>query len=161
MGRAQSRPDPFEPAMRTQLRIARPVTDLSATAAMYIQGLELEIIGEFNDHDGFDGIMLGTSAQDHHFEFTFCCIHPIQPSPTQEDLLVFYLPKAEEWEQRCALCSRPDSERFNRSIHTGPRVGVPLKTAMATGLSFKGLVGATKVLHSVSTRRVRACRIRP
>jgi hypothetical protein len=102
MGRAQSRPDPFEPAMRTQLRIARPVTDLSATAAMYIQGLELEIIGEFNDHDGFDGIMLGTSAQDHHFEFTFCRNHPIQPSPTQEDLLVFYLPKAEEWEQRCS-----------------------------------------------------------
>jgi hypothetical protein len=88
--------------MRTQLRIARPVTDLSATAAMYIQGLELEIIGEFNDHDGFDGIMLGTSAQDHHFEFTFCRIHPIQPSPTQEDLLVFYLPKGEELEQRCS-----------------------------------------------------------
>lgn len=88
--------------MRTQLRIARPVTDLSATEAMYMQGLELEIIGEFKDHDGFDGIMLGSSAQDHHFEFTFCRIHPIQPSPTQEDLLVFYLPKAKEWEQRCA-----------------------------------------------------------
>ena len=87
--------------MRTQLRIARPVTSLAATAAMYQQGLELDVIGRFEDHDGFDGIMLGTRGADFHFEFTFCRTHPVRPSPTQEDLLVFYIPNAEDWERRC------------------------------------------------------------
>jgi hypothetical protein len=69
---------------------------------MYKEGLELEVIGQFHDHDGFDGVMLGTRGEDFHFEFTFCRFHPLQPSPTQEDLLVYYVPNAEDWERRCS-----------------------------------------------------------
>lgn len=87
--------------MPAQLRIARPVTDLSASVAMYKSGLGIEVIGSFENHDGFDGTMLGTIGEDFHFEFTFCRKHPVQPAPTSEDLLVFYVPKADEWQQRC------------------------------------------------------------
>ena len=87
--------------MPTQLRIARPVTDLVESVAMYKRGLGLEVIGSFEDHDGFDGTMLGTKGEDFHFEFTFCRGHSLQPTPTHEDLLVFYFPEAEAWEQRC------------------------------------------------------------
>ena len=69
---------------------------------MYMQGLGLEVIGSFENHDGFDGIMLGTRGEDFHFEFTFCRSHPVQPTPTQEDLLVFYIAEAETWQKRCA-----------------------------------------------------------
>lgn len=87
--------------MPAQLRIARPVTDLIKTVAMYRHGLALEVIGSFEDHDGFDGTMLGIRGENFHFEFTFCRAHPVRPSPTEEDLLVFYFPDVEAWELRC------------------------------------------------------------
>lgn len=87
--------------MPIQLRIARPVTDLDASVAMYASGLGLDVIGRFRDHDGFDGAMLGAVGESHHLEFTFCRTHPVQPTPTSEDLLVFYVPDADAWTQRC------------------------------------------------------------
>ena len=67
---------------------------------MYKSGLDLAVIGCFRDHDGFDGTMLGTVGEHYHFEFTSCRTHPVQPTPTNEDLLVFYLPGAEAWQKR-------------------------------------------------------------
>jgi hypothetical protein len=68
---------------------------------MYKLGLDLEVVGSFRDHDGFDGTMLGSAREHYHFEFTSCRMHPVQPTPTEEDLLVFYLPEAEISQQRC------------------------------------------------------------
>lgn len=68
---------------------------------MYEQGLGLDVIGRFEDHDGFDGVMLGAGDADFHFEFTFCRRHPVRPTPTPEDLLVFYVPDFEAWQRRC------------------------------------------------------------
>jgi catechol 2,3-dioxygenase-like lactoylglutathione lyase family enzyme len=87
--------------MARQLRIARPVTDLQRAVEMYRRGLGFEEIARFEDHDGFDGVMLGRSGLGYHFEFTCCRTHPVPPSPTPEDLLVFYLPDAVEWQQTC------------------------------------------------------------
>lgn len=39
--------------MFTHLRIARPVTTLQRSVAMYIHGLELRILGDFVDPDGY------------------------------------------------------------------------------------------------------------
>ncbi len=83
------------------LRIARPVSDLSRTADLYKRGLGLEVLGSFADHQGFDGVMLGSSEANFHFEFTYCRSHPVAPAPTPEDLLVFYVPEREAWEKRC------------------------------------------------------------
>ena len=87
--------------MNTQIRIARPVTSLARSAALYKQGLGLVEIGRFEDHAGFDGVMLGNPGANYHFEFTYCRHHPVKPAPTAEDLLVFYVPDAKEWSETC------------------------------------------------------------
>jgi catechol 2,3-dioxygenase-like lactoylglutathione lyase family enzyme len=88
--------------MQTRLRIARPVSALDRSVAMYRKGLGLLEIGRFENHDGFDGVMLGTPDLHYHFEFTYCRAHPVVPTPTEEDLLVFYLPDSVQWRQACA-----------------------------------------------------------
>ena len=85
-----------------QLRIARPVSALERSVAMYWKGLGLVEIGRFADHEGFDGVMLGQPGAGYHFEFTYCRSHPVAPSPTPEDLVVLYLPRADEWRTTCA-----------------------------------------------------------
>jgi catechol 2,3-dioxygenase-like lactoylglutathione lyase family enzyme len=84
------------------LRIARPVSDLELSAEMYKHGLGLQELGRFEDHDGFDGRMLGTAGAGFHFEFTRCRPHPVRPAATAEDLLVFYVPDPDAWSARCA-----------------------------------------------------------
>jgi hypothetical protein len=88
-------------AMPHHLRIARPVSNLSASQAMYCAGLGLSVIGRFEDHEGFDGVMLGQVGSNYHFEFTRCRGHPVQPSPTKEDLAVFYIESLSEWQAAC------------------------------------------------------------
>ncbi|WP_437891161.1 VOC family protein [Phytobacter sp. V91] len=87
--------------MFSHMRIAKPVTDLQRTFLMYNQGLGLEKIAEFNDHDGFSGIMLGQRELPWHIEFTNCHQHPVVPSSTAEDLLVLYYPDKDEWQDVC------------------------------------------------------------
>jgi hypothetical protein len=87
--------------MATHLRIARPVSDLARSAAMYCRGLGYVVLGSFEDHDGFDGVMVGAPGGAYHFEFTFCRAHPVTPAPTAEDLVVLYLPRDEDWESAC------------------------------------------------------------
>jgi YycE-like protein len=68
---------------------------------MYCRGLGLRVIGSFEDHEGFDGVMLGVAGAGYHFEFTHCRIQPALPTPTVEDLAVFYVPSVSEWEAMC------------------------------------------------------------
>ena len=93
---------PSKPQSFVQLRIARPVSNLAGSRAMYCAGLDLEVLGSFEDHQGFDGVMLGKPDADFHFEFTFCRAHPVRPATTSEDLAVFYMPDAAEWQDACA-----------------------------------------------------------
>ena len=102
--------------MQTQLRIARPVSSIERSVAMYSKGLDLREIGRFDDHDGFDGVMLGRPGLPYHLEFTFCRTHPVSPAPTAEDLLVFYLPESDRWRQTCGamlLAGFVEVEPFN------------------------------------------------
>jgi hypothetical protein len=87
--------------MQSHLRIARPVSDLSRAESMYCAALSLVVLAKFQDHQGFDGVMLGRSGMDYHFEFTQCREHPVAPTPTREDLLVFYAPDRVEWQSTC------------------------------------------------------------
>jgi catechol 2,3-dioxygenase-like lactoylglutathione lyase family enzyme len=87
--------------MQAHLRIARPVSDLARSVALYTQGLGWQPLGHFEDHAGFDGAMLGTPGAGVHWEFTQCRHHAVAPSPTAEDLLVFYVPDPEAWQARC------------------------------------------------------------
>jgi hypothetical protein len=46
--------------------------------------------------------MLGLGGASYHFEFTHCRAHPVPPTPTPEDLVVFYIPANAEWERACS-----------------------------------------------------------
>lgn len=87
--------------MILHLRVARPVSDLSRATEMYRRGLGLTVIARFEDHQGFDGVMLGNAGADYHVEFTRCAAHEVVPTPTPEDLLVWYFPDEREWSGRC------------------------------------------------------------
>jgi hypothetical protein len=69
---------------------------------MYRRGLGLRVLATFENHAGFDGVILGSTDSRYHFEFTRCREHPVSPAPTAEDLVVYYIPGAEEWEVACA-----------------------------------------------------------
>jgi hypothetical protein len=68
---------------------------------MYCCGLGLQVLGSFEDHEGFDGVMLGTAGAGYHFEFTCAKGHAVQPTPTPEDLIVLYMPSEREWTDAC------------------------------------------------------------
>lgn len=122
------------------LRVARPVTDLTKSVAQYRDGLGLEILGQFADHDGFDGVMLGMPEAEYHIELTWCRSHPVIPTPTQEDLLVFYVPQPQEWQERCSAMHRagflqvePYNPYWKRSANTySDRDGYLVVIAQAT-----------------------------
>ena len=84
---------------------------------MYVSGLGLQVLGSFEDHDGFDGVMLGHADAGHHFELTHCRSHPVVPSPTSEDLLVFYIEEPSEWQ---AACSRIRAAGFEQVASFNP-----------------------------------------
>ena len=89
------------------LRVARPTDDLAAVVRFYRDGLGLEVLYEFAGHGGFDGVMLGAPGAPYHLEFTRCEGHTAGRAPTEDNLLVFYLPDAAEW--------RAATERMERA----------------------------------------------
>ena len=72
-----------------RLRIARPTNALERIAKMYCEGLEMVILSQFNDHDGFDGITLGHPDEAYHLEFTQKRGHKAPHAPSDDHLLVF------------------------------------------------------------------------
>jgi len=81
------------------LRVARPSDDLDAVVKFYRDGLGLTVLYEFTDHDGFDGVMLGQQGAGYHLEFTRKLGHKAGHAPTEENLLVFYLPDEADWKR--------------------------------------------------------------
>lgn len=80
------------------LRVARPSDDLEAVVRFYRDGLGFSVLYEFKDHDGFDGVMLGFPGASYHLEFTRKTGHAAGLAPTEDNLLVFYLPDRAEWQ---------------------------------------------------------------
>lgn len=85
-----------------KLRVARPTDDLAALRHFYVEGLGLQELYAFTNHDGFDGLMLGHPQAPYHLEFTRQDGQFVPPAPTHENLLVFYLPAAADWQAAVA-----------------------------------------------------------
>ncbi len=81
------------------LRVARPTNRLDQVVRFYTEGLGLQILYRFENHDGFDGVMVGMPGEAYHFEFTHHRGHSVGRAPTQDNLIVFYLPEQLEWQQ--------------------------------------------------------------
>ena len=91
------------------LRVARATDNIAALLPFYRDGLGLSVLGRFEDHAGFYGVMLGRPGAPYHFEFTHQRGHEVGRAPTQDNLVVFYLPEREDWE---AAVSRMRSAGF-------------------------------------------------
>ncbi len=99
------------------LRIARPTNNIEALLPFYRDGLGFEVVGRFADHDGFDGVMLRLKSAAYHLEFTQSRHHDAGRAPTQDNLLVFYLPDDDCFAQAVAQMERngfPAVASFNR-----------------------------------------------
>lgn len=81
------------------LRVARPTDRLDQVIHFYTEGLGLQILFRFENHEGFDGVMIGIPGESYHFEFTHHQGHTVGHAPTQDNLIVFYLPNQPEWQQ--------------------------------------------------------------
>ena len=79
------------------MRVARATNDLAPLRRFYSDGLGFEEISGFENHDGFDGAMMGHPAWPYHLEFTVRHGHYVSGASTPENLLVFYLPDAADW----------------------------------------------------------------
>lgn len=75
----------------SQLRVARPTERLGALVRFYREGLGLAELGRFEDHSGFDGVMLGEPTGSVHLEFTRSSHGTGGAVPGDDQLLVFYL----------------------------------------------------------------------
>jgi catechol 2,3-dioxygenase-like lactoylglutathione lyase family enzyme len=80
-------------------RVARPSDNLDAVVKFYRDGLGFTVLYEFTDHDGFDGVMLGHQGAEYHLEFTRKHDHKAGKAPTEDNLLVFYLPDEADWKR--------------------------------------------------------------
>ncbi len=79
------------------MRVARPTDRMEEVVRFYRDGLGLAELGSFEDHEGFDGVMLGLAGHACHLEFTRQRGHEVGRAPTKDNLLVFYLPDPEAW----------------------------------------------------------------
>ena len=80
------------------LRVARPTDNLPALLRFYGEGLGLEQLAAFRNHNGFDGVMLGRPQAPYHLEFTHQPGHGAGRAPTADNLLVLCPSRADEWQ---------------------------------------------------------------
>ena len=78
--------------------MARPTSDIDGLLPFYRDGLGLAVLYRFEGHDGFDGVMLGVPGAPYHFEFTRAHGHHAARAPSDDNLLVFYIPDAGQWQ---------------------------------------------------------------
>lgn len=89
-----------------KLRVARPTRSLALVEKFYREGLGFEVLGGFEDHAGFDGVMLGHAGAPYHLEFTVEHGHEAPRSPSEDNLLVFYVPERAEWDVKVQRMER-------------------------------------------------------
>ncbi|MFI8198231.1 VOC family protein [Streptomyces sp. NPDC085942] len=79
----------------TTIRVARPSRDLAAAERFYTEGLGLSVLWRTAERvpGEHDLLMLGPAGGAWHFELTHDPDHPLEPTPTVDDLFVVYLGK--------------------------------------------------------------------
>ena len=77
-----------------QFRYARHTHDIYKLIEFYTSILNFEVLGEFKNHDGYDGVFLGLNDENWHLEFTQNGENP-QSKFDEDDALVFY-PKTQK-----------------------------------------------------------------
>ena len=125
------------------LRVARATDNLPDVLRFYRDALGFELLGLFKDHEGFDGVMLGHPGAAYHLEFTHRRGGRVGRAPTEENLLVFYLPDRAEWERAIGRLEGQGHARVSSANPYWDRNGV----------TFEDPDGYRVVLENASWRR--------
>jgi catechol 2,3-dioxygenase-like lactoylglutathione lyase family enzyme len=73
-----------------QVRVARPTGQLAEIETFYSTDLGLPVLYRFEDHAGYNGVMIGLPGTDYHLEFTSHVDGSPCPAPTTDNLLVLF-----------------------------------------------------------------------
>jgi catechol 2,3-dioxygenase-like lactoylglutathione lyase family enzyme len=97
-----------------KFRTTRHTKELNRIIDFYGRVLGLQVLGEFKDHQNYDGVFLGIPGENWHLEFTVSADAPAH-SPGDDDLLVFYAESLDEFNKI--------KERFiaNKVKHVPPK----------------------------------------
>lgn len=79
-------------------RNARHTQNLESIISFYTSILRFNILGSFENHNGYDGVFLGKENTDWHLEFT-STNEVINSKYDEDDILVFYPTNEKEYEQ--------------------------------------------------------------
>ena len=80
-----------------QFRYARHSNDLAKLIDFYTKILAFEVLGSFENHDGYDGVFLGKQGLAWHLEFT-SSEDKAEHSTDPDDALVFYPKSKQEYQ---------------------------------------------------------------
>ena len=72
-----------------KFRIARHTNRLEQLVSFYVNIIGLDLLGEFKNHAGYDGVFIGKKDLDWHLEFTQT-IDLVDHKFDEDDILVFY-----------------------------------------------------------------------
>ena len=70
-------------------RYARHTQKIESLVYFYTSILNFQILGKFENHDGYDGVFLGVKGENWHLEFTQNREKPVSVFD-EDDFLVFY-----------------------------------------------------------------------
>lgn len=93
-------------------RIARHTTHLKPITDFYTQILGLTILGNFENHDNYNGVFLGKEGLDWHIEFT-ASTEKAQSKSDEDDILIFYPNTQQEYDEIIF-----NIKQHNIAIHT-------------------------------------------
>ena len=111
------------------MRVARPTNDIDRAINFWSQVVGFEILSRFENHDGYDGAILGYPNTDWELEVTHHSSGMPLPAPTDEDIIALYLDRDEANEiiNRLHLAGHPQMKHPNpywqamgASTHTDP-----------------------------------------
>jgi catechol 2,3-dioxygenase-like lactoylglutathione lyase family enzyme len=74
-----------------QIRFARPTNNIPQLVTFYRKVLGWDVLAKFEDHDGFDGVILGIAGAAWHVEFTAERGKTALVAPSPDDLIALYL----------------------------------------------------------------------
>ncbi|WP_313384106.1 VOC family protein [Chishuiella sp.] len=81
-----------------ELRVARHTNDISRILDFYTKIIGFDLLGEFKNHDNYDGIFLGKKNENWHLEFT-TSIEQANHYSDEDDCLVFYVNTKNEYDE--------------------------------------------------------------
>ncbi|ASN06769.1 VOC family protein [Virgibacillus necropolis] len=110
-----------------QIRIARPTDRFEQIIEFYEQGLGLTRLTEFTGHRGYTGVIYGLPGASYHLEFTKHVDGSPCPVPSEDNLLVLYIPNKNEIDQIYTRLKNMGHEQVEPENHYWKEKGITVE----------------------------------